>query len=393
MANNSYIWQPKYVGIFQCDGIKCHAKCCKKWVINIDERSLQKYQRIKNTDMQKKILSSIIKQENINSHIIKLDNDGACPLICSDSLCYIQRNLGETYLSETCRIYPRKLNVMKNFHLRSLSMTCPIAAEAALFTNDGMSMQKLEHHHEMNGGWILLSKAKAPKFPYSGDLAESIILGALSILQNDSYTREVRFILLGLFLDKADELKDESDATEQIAKLALTYQSMECKKDISSFLVSFNFHVAENEIFMHSLLTLLSEEKQLGDISDLLKSTDRYNNEYQLWHGLLEHIYGKALDNYWVQEFIYHAYPFYVEGSFLHNYFIYLVSYKVWEIILYNFRKGIGEIIGHEEFIMLVNTYTSIMDHKRQFLHIIEQKAAECEAEPVKAMQMLLRLK
>ena len=194
-------------------------------------------------------------------------------------------------------------------------------------------------------------------------------------------------------MDKADELKDESDATEQIAKLALTYQSMEFKKDISSFLVSFNFHVAENEIFMHSLLTLLSEEKQLGDISDLLKSTDRYNNEYQLWHGLLEHIYGQALDNYWVQEFIYHAYPFYVEGSFLHNYFIYLVSYKVWEIILYNFRKGIGEIIGHEEFIMLVNTYTSIMDHKRQFLHIIEQKAAECEAEPVKAMQMLLRLK
>ena len=398
MANNLYIWQPKYVSSFQCDGIKCNAKCCKsRWAIEIDKVSFKKYQRVKNTDMKKKILSSItkriIKQDNTNRHFIKQTEEGICPLICKDNLCYIQRNLGEAYLSVTCRTYPRKLTAMNNFYLRSLSMTCPVAVSAAIFTDDGMSMQKIEHYQENNSGWKSLLRAKLPKFPYSDNLAESTILGALSILQNASYTREVRFILLGLFLDKADELKDKTNAPEQIANLALIYQSQEFRDEISDFLASFTFSTQENEVFINSLLSLLAEEKQLGDIADLLKSVDSYNNDYPLWHGLLEHVYGSALDNYWAQEFIYHAYPFYVEGSFLHNYFIYLLSYKVWEIMLYNFRKGTGEIIGHEEFIMLVNAYSSIMDHNKQFLRIVEKKAAECEAEPVKAMQMLIRLK
>ena len=46
-----------------------------------------------------------------------------------------------------------------------------------------------------------------------------------------------------------------------------------------------------------------------------------------------------------------------------------------------------------DEFINLVGTYSTIMDHRKMFLPIIEKKAAECEAEPIKAMQMLLRLR
>ena len=46
-----------------------------------------------------------------------------------------------------------------------------------------------------------------------------------------------------------------------------------------------------------------------------------------------------------------------------------------------------------EEFIKLVGTYSKIMDHRQKFLPVIEKKAAGCEVEPIKAMQMLLRLR
>lgn len=397
MSNKtSTVLYPEYVRNFQCDGIKCNAKCCKKWTITIDDQSYQKYQRIKNSDMRYKILSSMTKTPLLKEHIIKLDSEGACPLICKDTLCYIQRNLGINYLSETCQVYPRTLHLLDNMQLRTLSMTCPIAAEMALFTPQGMDMHIsdiAEFAGREDKGWKMLLHSRKTALSGNDGFVKSVILGAIAILQDSGYTREERFILLGLFLDKAEELKDFPDAGTRVAAVAAAYQEGGFRREAASMLESFEFFPQENETFMNTLLSLLSKEQQLGDISGLLEQTDRYNEDYHLWHGLLEHVYGTALDNYWVQEFIYHAYPFFVEGSFLHNYFIYLLSYKVWESMLYNFRKGTGEIIEKDEFIMLVNTYSSIIDHKASFLQVVGQKAAECEAEPIKAMQMLLRLR
>lgn len=390
------VLHPEYVEKFQCDGIKCHAKCCKKWTIAIDDKSYQKYQRIKNSAVRNKILSSMTKTPNVKGHIIKLDSQGACPLICRDSLCYIQRSLGMDYLSDTCQVYPRTLHLLDNMQLRALSMTCPVAAEMALFSPHGMDMHISDisaFAGREDNGWKSLLRTRKPAVSGTGGFAESVLLGSIAILQDASFTREARFILLGMFLDKAEELKGLPDAGVKAAVTAVAYQSGSFRREAAGMLANFTFFPKENENFMNELLSLLAKEQQLGDISGLLKQSDSYNRDYPLWHGLLEHVYGAALDNYWLQEFIYHAYPFYLEGSFLYNYFIYLLSYKVWEIMLYNFRRGTGEVLEKDEFIMLVNSYSSTVDHKAGFLKVVGQKASECEQEPVKAMQMLLRLK
>ena len=86
--NTSVILQPEYVEHFQCDGTKCNAKCCKNWRITIDINTYRKYQRIKNHSIRNKILSSM-EPDGIKAGCvqIKLNSEGACPLICSDSLC------------------------------------------------------------------------------------------------------------------------------------------------------------------------------------------------------------------------------------------------------------------------------------------------------------------
>ena len=55
------IYQFKYVQKFQCDGSKCNAKCCKKWRIDIDQNSYNRYKRIKDKNVRNKILNSIVK--------------------------------------------------------------------------------------------------------------------------------------------------------------------------------------------------------------------------------------------------------------------------------------------------------------------------------------------
>ena len=89
---------------------------------------------------------------------IKLNSEKACPLICSDNLCYIQRNFGEDALSLTCQVYPRCVQHIGGCQLRTLSMTCPVAAEEALFSANGMDIKNILPGKESSSWKIALQR-------------------------------------------------------------------------------------------------------------------------------------------------------------------------------------------------------------------------------------------
>ncbi|WP_405756256.1 flagellin lysine-N-methylase [Anaerovibrio slackiae] len=385
--------QLEYVKNFICDGNKCNSKCCKKWNITIDENTYRKYKRIQNQSVRDKVLSSMKKINGSNGYMIILNENGECPLICKDKLCFIQRNLGPAALSMTCQTYPRKLLMLGECQLRSLSMTCPIAAGMALFSDDGLAIEVHHLGNEHNNGWKILLQNEQKKKGINAALAETTIIASISILQNLIFSREERFILLGFFLDKADELKTSENAAEQILNLAIMYQSEDFIAEARNILSSFKFLADNSKKFMHELLFIIAANNQIGALNNLLKQAEDYTDGYDKWQISLENEYGKAINNYWLHEFFYLGYPFHLEGNFMHNYFVFLLSYKVWEIVLYGYLHVLGRMMTKEEFINLVGTYSKIMDHRQNFLPVIEKKAAECEAEPIKSMQMLLRLR
>ena len=194
-------------------------------------------------------------------------------------------------------------------------------------------------------------------------------------------------------MDKADDLKTDENAAEQILNLAITYQSEGFIAEARTILDSFQFLADDNQKFMHELLSMMAANNQIGALNNLLKQAKDYAEDYDKWQLALENEYGYAINNYWLHEFFHLGYPFHLKGNFLHNYFVYLLSYKVWEIVLYGYLHVLGRMMTKEEFINLVGTYSEIMDHRQKFLPVIEKKAAECEVEPIKAMQMLLRLR
>ena len=161
MNNKIVILQPKYAADFQCDGSKCNAKCCRNsWRIDIDMEAYKKYQRIKNPAMRKHILSSIQPSTVKTGFQIKFNEEGACPLLCEDNLCYIQRNFGADALSDVCQYYPRGVRYIGDCQVRILSMTCPVAAEEALFSAHGMDIKNILPGKESNPWKIALQSKK-----------------------------------------------------------------------------------------------------------------------------------------------------------------------------------------------------------------------------------------
>ena len=333
MNDNTIILQPKYVADFQCDGSKCNAKCCgNKWKISIDVDTYKKYQRIKNPIMRKKILSSIKPSTNRIGFEINFGKGTSCPLLCEDNLCYVQLNLGEEALSNTCKGYPRVVKQVGKYQFRLLSMTCPIAAEKALFYSDGIDIQQVGIEDD-TAAWKLAAN-RVEKKSIGDDLAAvHVIMGGLSLLQNNYYTFEQRLVLLGLFLDRVENCQHDLEA---VAGVIYYYNSHEFQQEISSLWDNWQYYETAHKQFMTGTFKILQQEKQLQSIAPWLASNINYDTLYEERNQLVNDCIGNILERYWQHEWIFRIFPFALQGSFLHNYFAYVIAYEICQLYIYS---------------------------------------------------------
>ena len=389
MSNQSIILQPKYVGNFQCDGSKCNAKCCGKWRIDIDMETYKKYQRIKNPAMRKKILSSIQPSTIQTGFQIKLNNKGVCPLLCEDNLCYIQRNMGEGALSQTCKVYPRMIQQIGNYQFRMLAMTCPVAAEYALLSPNAMELQQISCEEETSA-WKLTGKACNSKNATDDLAAVHIMMGGLAILQNTSYTFEQRLVLLGLFLDRVEDCQQDVEA---VSGLIEYYNSDVFQQEISNLWENWQYYPVAHHQFMNGIITVLRQEKELLISSEHWQvMNDYYNNVYEERHHFVQERLGSVLERYWQHEWLFHAYPYSFSGGFLHNYFSYLIAYELCQLVIHS-TYALDNAWAERNILDVLGEFSKSFDHKRDFSKALVKETEIFEKEPLKLMQVLLRLK
>ena len=389
MNNNTIILQPKYVADFQCDGSKCNAKCCgNKWKISIDVDTYKKYQRVKNPVMRKKILSSIKPSTNRIGFEINFGKGTSCPLLCEDNLCYVQLNLGEEALSNTCKGYPRVVKQVGKYQFRLLSMTCPIAAEKALFYSDGIDIQQVSIEDD-TAAWKLAAN-RVEKKSIGDDLAAiHVIMGGLSLLQNDYYTFEQRLVLLGLFLDRVEDCQQDLEAITGVIDY---YNSREFQQDIFGLWDNWQYYETAHKQFMTGTFKILQQEKQLQSIDPWLASNINYDILYEERNHLVNDCIGNVLERYWQHEWIFRIFPFALQGSFLHNYFAYVIAYEICQLYIYStydlYKSG-----DKNDILEILGSFSKMLDHREDFLNALVKKSAYFEREPLKLMQVLLRLK
>ena len=389
MSNNDIIiLQPKYVADFQCDGSKCNAKCCGKWRIDIDMETYKKYQRIKNPAMRKKILSSIQPSTIQTGFQIELNNKDVCPLLCEDNLCYIQRNMGEGALSQTCKVYPRMVQQIGNYQFRMLAMTCPVAAEYALLSPNAMELQQISCEEDTYA-WKLMAKNCNMKNVPNDLAAVHIMMGGLAILQNTSYTFEQRLVLLGLFLDRVEDCQQDVEA---VSGLIEYYNSDVFQQEISNLWENWQYYPVAHHQFMNGIITVLRQEKELLISSEHWQvMNDYYNNVYEERHHFVQERLGSVLERYWQHEWLFHACPYSFSGGFLHNYFSYLIAYEMCQLLIYS-AYALDEGWEENNILDVLGMFSKILDHGRDFSKALVKETEVFEREPLKLMQVLLRL-
>ena len=125
------LFAPLYYKNFNCIADKCEHSCCIGWEIDVDENTLEKYKRLKNS-YGKVILDSIATDDVPH---FKLGEGDRCPHLNEHGLCKIILSAGEDYLCNICREHPRFYNYT-NIAEVGIGMSCPEAARVILSSPD-----------------------------------------------------------------------------------------------------------------------------------------------------------------------------------------------------------------------------------------------------------------
>lgn len=135
------VLKPFYYDDFKCTANECIDNCCSNWRINIDEKTYKKYKKLKG-EWGKKINSNISRKRSNPNYLqygkINLKNN-KCSLLSEDGLCTIHGSLGENYLCNTCKKYPRDIKKYGEIYERNLSISCPEVARYIIKSKDNFS--------------------------------------------------------------------------------------------------------------------------------------------------------------------------------------------------------------------------------------------------------------
>lgn len=113
---------PNYYKDFKCIASLCQHSCCVGWEIDIDECTLEKYNKM-NTKLGNRIRENIEPQDEVA--YFKLQENERCPFLNSNNLCDLILEAGEDTLCDICKDHPR----FRNFYTDRTEMGLGIACE------------------------------------------------------------------------------------------------------------------------------------------------------------------------------------------------------------------------------------------------------------------------
>ena len=117
--------KPDFYDQFKCIASQCSDTCCVGWEIDIDEASLDAYNKVAGVFGER-------LRANIEDGHFKLLPHDRCPFLDKDNLCEVYQNLGEEALCDICTEHPRFVEVFGDIMERGLGLCCEEAARLLL---------------------------------------------------------------------------------------------------------------------------------------------------------------------------------------------------------------------------------------------------------------------
>ena len=209
----------KYCDEFHCIGPDCTDHCCKDWRILFGKREYLNYKKANCSKKLKDRINNSFERvrdnkktglkygENTSYVKIKLNEKGECPLRDTDGLCMVQKELGESFLSHTCDVFPRLYGTVGGETLIfGCNITCSHVMELLTAHPEGLEVVEEEYDGSVGsvnkGLYSIEPTAKEWEgYPWYWTIKSAQI----DILQNRNFTIPERLLILGFFSKKTDE--------------------------------------------------------------------------------------------------------------------------------------------------------------------------------------------
>ena len=384
---NFNCFEPEYIQKFSCDGEKCGAKCCKGFQIEMDRHTHEKYRMLQDFDLRKKILDNLTWHPEAQNYRMNLDENFVCRMLCDDNLCYIQKNLGENFLADSCAIFPRRTFVTGNTITRTLTLFCPIAAKLALIDSNPLKFQNVLLKSDRSGAFFHQSISDMPARKFLLPL-EKI---AIEILQNRRFSLNKRLAILGIIMSMlnaqlgnlSEEFLQESAekfrTEEFFSRMQRNFSVMHFDKKAHTQIM---FRLMD-ELFGTAIIYYSTEQRnfakympQAFGMTDAEKKPAEellrlYDENFAAYDEFVRKKYPQFMENYFVHNFFAGLYPCRVQGNLVLNYFLFATLCKFFEFGLICMAGVERENLRLDDILEFAGRFSHRLDHGHKFQQII----------------------
>lgn len=133
------VTQHSFLSQFRCLGAECADNCCNSWTVLADQPTLDKWKK-----EAPELLDFVEELPQHGCASLKFDKQtGLCPKL-DGGWCSIHAKHGETFLTDTCHLYPRITRGMGETTLVSASVSCPEVARLILYSEQPFAFEQAE---------------------------------------------------------------------------------------------------------------------------------------------------------------------------------------------------------------------------------------------------------
>lgn len=370
------VTMPSYMKQFSCIAGDCEETCCAGWYIAIDEATYKKYKKVKHPEMKKRFEKELVAKKGSSSECaakIKLKNN-RCAFLAKDNLCDIYKTLGESYLSETCTMYPRNTNLLGSKLELSLALSCPEAARKVLLNREGIYFIEEEMESLPVVGASLKLQPNQPK-------------------HFEDYLMQMRTLLIAIWQESSYNIHDKWQAFEYVMLRFQEFKQRHDLKKLAQFLSEMkNQGYLKKELKKEQTKNLIAYYTQEEIAKKLLECLVNMRNSKKWPSAIYEGCYeemieglGQILDHQKYQKgvkiyekVVYETYPYILENYFINYIYERVVPINqktplesLEEIALYLalIRLHLVGIAAKNEELIPTNIVTCIQGFTRVFDH------------------------
>ena len=398
------ILKPFYYDDFKCIGGECIDNCCgSNWRIDIDEKTFKKYKKLKG-EWGKKINSNISRNRSNPNYLqygkINLKSN-KCSLLSEDGLCTIHGSLGEDYLCNTCRVYPRSISKYGEIYERNLSISCPEVARYIIKCKDNFSFNlEDEKLSDLDKDYIVNNKYNEKLYNilwHTRSLAMEIIqFKEIEIWKRISFfkmlTDKVQNIINEKQYDNYEELLN--NFREQIININVinSLDKISLIPDVKVKFIQSALQVRANKGLNNDKFTsLIIEYNELFDknidfknnVENIIKIEEEFNTYLKEKENIIENL------------LIYLIYKYFMNALYSKNLNAevnnVILSYAMIKMLLLSRYNKNDKELNEEDFVEVFYLFSRNIEHNTVFLPNIYKDIKEAGYDTLAYMTILVR--